>query len=400
MKLYFHDGVVWPVWLAQLYQNLERTIMIETKRAVIFMDDENEGEIKLKKPLLLQSVLFCPMLTWLGNSLRESGVERFFVLCVKNYQEEARTCFASTDNVTISDSLGDLVAFLQGAEQTLVIPGAAVPVESSGKNEVYAVSGDNLARSLREQSNEVEGAESVRGFTTISSMKGLNSMQFLGRSKILRDLLNAGANVMDPNNTYIDPRVRVGAGTIILPNTILRGETVIGEDCEIGPDVMLTDCIVGDGVTINASQCEESEIHSGCTVGPYAHLRPRSVVGEDSKIGAFVQLKNCNLGKGTKMAHLTYVGDADVGEACNFGCGTVTCNYDGKNKFRTTIGDHAFIGCNTNLVAPVKVGDGAYTAAGSTITEDVPAGDLSIARARQVELPGWADQRRKDGRLK
>ena len=336
--------------------------MIETKRAVIFMDDENEGEIKLKKPLLLQSVLFCPMLTWLGNSLRESGVERFFVLCVKKYQEEARTCFASTDNVTISDSLGDLVAFLQGAEQTLVIPGAAVPVESSGKNEVYAVSGDNLARSLREQSNEVEGAESVRGFTTISSMKGLNSMQFLGRSKILRDLLNAGANVMDPNNTYIDPRVRVGAGTVILPNTILRGETVIGEDCEIGPDVMLTDCIVGNGVTINASQCEESEIHSGCTVGPYAHLRPHSVVGEDSKIGAFVQLKNCNLGKGTKMAHLTYVGDADVGEECNFGCGTVTCNYDGKNKFRTTIGDHAFIGCNTNLVAPVKVGDGAYTA--------------------------------------
>ena len=123
-------------------------------------------------------------------------------------------------------------------------------------------------------------------------------------------------------------------------------------------------------------------------------------MGEDSKIGAFVQLKNCNLGKGTKMAHLTYVGDADVGEECNFGCGTVTCNYDGKNKFRTTIGDHAFIGCNTNLVAPVKVGDGAYTAAGSTITEDVPAGDLSIARARQVDLPGWADQRRKDGRLK
>ena len=114
MKPYFHDGVVWPVWLAQLYQNLERTIMIETKRAVIFMDDENEGEIKLKKPLLLQSVLFCPMLTWQGNSLRESGVERFFVLCVKKYQEEARTCFASTDNVTISDSLGDLVAFLQG----------------------------------------------------------------------------------------------------------------------------------------------------------------------------------------------------------------------------------------------------------------------------------------------
>ena len=374
--------------------------MMETKRAVIFMDDENDGEVKLKKPLLLHSVLFCPMLTWLGNSLRESGVERFFVLCAEKHQEEARACFPDGENIIISEKLKDLVDFLQGPERTLVIPGAAVPVESAGRNEVYAAPGENLASSLRQQGSEVEGAESVRGFTSIGSMKGLNSMQFLGRSKILRDILNVGANVMDPNNTYIDPRVRIGAGTVILPNTILRGNTVIGEDCEIGPDVMLTDCTVGDGVTINASQCEESEIRSGCTVGPYAHLRPHSVVGEDSKIGAFVQLKNCNLGRGTKMAHLTYVGDADVGEECNFGCGTVTCNYDGKNKSRTTIGDHAFIGCNTNLVAPVSVGDGAYTAAGSTVTEDVPAGDLSIARARQTNLSGWADQRRKDGRLK
>ena len=373
---------------------------METKRAVIFMDDENDGEVKLKKPLLLHTVLFCPMLTWLGNSLRAGGVEHFFVLCPEKHREEAASCFAAGDDVIVSEKLKDLVDFLQGAERVLVVPGAAVPVESSGKNEVYSVPGNNLAHSLREQSCEVEGAESVPGFTSIGSMKGLNSMQFLGRSKILRDILNVGANVMDPNNTYIDPRVRIGAGTVILPNTILRGETVIGENCEIGPDVMLTDCVVSDCVTINASQCEESEIRTGCTVGPYAHLRPHSVVGEDSKIGAFVQLKNCNLGKGTKMAHLTYVGDADVGEDCNFGCGTVTCNYDGKNKYRTTIGSYAFIGCNTNLVAPVSVGDGAYTAAGSTITEDVPEGDLSIARSRQTNLDGWAEQRRKDGRLK
>ena len=124
------------------------------------------------------------------------------------------------------------------------------------------------------------------------------------------------------------------------------------------------------------------------------------MVGEESKIGAFVQLKNCSLGRGTKMAHLPYVGDADVGEACNFGCGSVTCNYDGKNKFRTTIGSHAFIGCNTNLVAPVSVGDGAYTAAGSTITGDVPGDALAVARARQKNLEGWAAKRRADGKLK
>ncbi len=400
MKLYFHDGEVSPAGQPAPSEFGENKNMIETKRAVIFMDDENDGECRLKKPLLLHSVLFCPMLTWLEKSLREGGVERFFVLCPEAHRREALTCFASEAGVVVSEKLKDLVEFLQGPEQTLVIPGAAVPVESAGRNEVYTVAGETLADSLRRQSGEVEGAESAPGFTSIGSMKGLNSMQFLGRSKILRDLLSAGANVMDPNNTYIDPRVRVGAGTVILPNTILRGETVIGEDCEIGPDVMLTDCSVGDGVTINASQCEESEIRSGCSVGPYAHLRPHSVVGEDSKIGAFVQLKNCTLGRGTKMAHLTYVGDADVGEDCNFGCGTVTCNYDGKEKFRTTIGSHAFIGCNTNLVAPVTVGDGAYTAAGSTITGEVPAGDLGIARARQENLPGWADRRRKDGRLK
>lgn len=213
-------------------------------------------------------------------------------------------------------------------------------------------------------------------------------------------LLENGVEMMDPSSVYVEDGVRVGKGTFLLPGTILREGTVIGEGCTIGPNVMLTGCTVGDQVVINTSQCEHSEIQSGCEIGPYTHIRPHCVVGEGSKIGAFVQLKNCSLGKGTKMAHLTYVGDADVGEGCNFGCGTVTCNYDGKDKFRTQIGDHAFIGCNTNLVAPVSVGDGAYTAAGSTITGTVPAGALAIARERQTNLEGWADRRREAGKLK
>ena len=213
-------------------------------------------------------------------------------------------------------------------------------------------------------------------------------------------LLEQGVLMMDPAAVYVEDGVEVGEGTELLPGTILRGKTTVGANCRLGPNVMLTDCTVGSGVTINASQCEESEIRDGCEIGPYTHIRPHCVVGEDSKIGAFVQLKNCNLGRGTKMAHLTYVGDADVGEDCNFGCGTVTCNYDGKNKFRTTIGSHAFIGCNTNLVAPVRVGDGAYTAAGSTITGDVPGDALAVARARQKNLEGWAAKRRADGKLK
>lgn len=215
-----------------------------------------------------------------------------------------------------------------------------------------------------------------------------------------RRLLEAGVLMMDAQSVWVEDGVTVGKGTLLLPGTILRGETSIGENCQIGPNVMLTGCTVGNNVTINEAQCEESEIRDGCEIGPYTHIRSHCVVGEGSKIGAFVQLKNCNLGKGTKMAHLTYVGDADVGDDCNFGCGCVTCNYDGKNKYRTTIGDHAFIGCNTNLVAPVTVGDGAYTAAGSTITGEVPADSLAIARSRQTNLEGWAAKRRSEGRLK
>ena len=205
-------------------------------------------------------------------------------------------------------------------------------------------------------------------------------------------LLEAGVDMMDRSSVYVEDSVQVGEGTLLLPGTILRGDTVVGRNCQIGPNVMLTSCTVEDECAINASQCEESVIRKGCQIGPYTHIRPHCVVGEGSKIGAFVQLKNCNLGKGTKMAHLTYVGDSDVGRKVNFGCGTVTTNYDGVKKYRCTIEDGAFIGCNTNLVAPVTLGEGAYTAAGSTITDEVPADSLAIARERQVNKPGWAEQ--------
>ena len=208
-------------------------------------------------------------------------------------------------------------------------------------------------------------------------------------------LLSQGVTMLDPAAVWVEEQVRVGKGTVLLPGTILRGKTVVGENCTIGPNVMLTDTTVEDGATINAAQIEESIIRKGCEIGPYTHIRPHCDVGEGSKIGAFVQLKNCNLGKGTKMAHLTYVGDADVGERVNFGCGTVTCNYDGNAKFRTTIGSDCFVGCNTNLVAPVTLADGVYTAAGSTVTQDVEADALVIARARQTVKPGWAAEHRK-----
>ena len=208
-------------------------------------------------------------------------------------------------------------------------------------------------------------------------------------------LMEAGVEVLDPTTVYVDDEVQVGEGTVILPCTVLRGKTVIGKNCEIGPNAVIRDCTVGDGVTVNASQLSESTVAAGAKVGPFAYIRPGCHVGREVKVGDFVELKNSVIGDGTKISHLTYVGDSDVGKRVNLGCGTVTVNYDGITKYRTTIGDHAFIGCNTNLVAPVKIGEGAYTAAGSTITEEVPPESLAIARSQQVVKKQWVAKRRR-----
>ncbi len=191
-------------------------------------------------------------------------------------------------------------------------------------------------------------------------------------------------------NVYIDDSVAIAPGAVILPGTILRGSTVIGAGCVIGPNSLVEDSSIGAGSQINASQIYGSQIGEKNNIGPFTHVRVNTVTDYGVHLGAYVETKNSNLARGNTVSHLTYIGDSDVGKYCNFGCGTVTSNYDGTNKYRTTIGDYCFIGCNTNLIAPVTVGDGAYTAAGSTITKDVPAGDLGIARERQANISGWA----------
>jgi len=202
--------------------------------------------------------------------------------------------------------------------------------------------------------------------------------------------LDNGVNFIS-RDVYIEPEVVIAPGATILPGCILRGKTVIGADCVIGPNTLLENTVVDAGSTINASQCYDSHIGPNNKIGPFTHVRTGTKTAEGCHLGAYVETKNADFAEGNTVSHLTYIGDATVGKYCNFGCGTVTCNYDGKDKFRTTIGDYCFIGCNTNLVAPVKVGDGAYTAAGSTITQDVPAQALGIARERQTNLEGWAE---------
>lgn len=210
------------------------------------------------------------------------------------------------------------------------------------------------------------------------------------RKRINHQHMVNGVSFIDPDSTYIDDGIVIGAETVIEPGVYLKGQTVIGENCLITANSQIIDSQIADDVTIKSSVIEESIVKAGADVGPYAHLRPLSEIHEKAHIGNFVEIKKATVGAGTKVGHLTYVGDAVLGQDINVGCGVVFVNYDGKNKHQTTVGDHSFIGSAANLVAPLTIGDHSLVAAGSTITEDVPANALAIARGRQVNKEGYA----------
>lgn len=247
------------------------------------------------------------------------------------------------------------------------------------------------ARGLRVGAFEAAGPEVVFAANDRAQLLTLNQV---ARKMVLGRLMKNGVSVVDDSGVIVGPDVEVGPDTLLLPGTILRGKTKIGANCVIGPNSLVEDCIFGENITFNSSQAYRSQIGDGCTIGPFAHIRPNTVLAEKVHVGDFAELKNSIVGAGSKVPHLTYVGDSDVGAHVNFGCGCVVSNYDGVKKYRTEVGNDAFIGCNTNLVAPVKVGDGAYTAAGSTITKDVPAGALAVARERQKNIEGWVERKR------
>ncbi len=211
--------------------------------------------------------------------------------------------------------------------------------------------------------------------------------------KRILEYMEAGVTFLDIDTVFIDDGVKIGEGTVIEPCVQIRGKTEIGANCLIGQNSRVENSILSDNVNILSSVVLESKIGSGTNVGPFAYLRPNSVVGRNCKIGDFVEVKNSTLGDGTKASHLTYIGDSDLGNDINLGCGVVFVNYDGTNKYRSTIEDGAFIGCNTNLVSPVNVGKGAYIAAGTTVTKDVPEDALCVGRARQKVIEGWAEER-------
>lgn len=224
--------------------------------------------------------------------------------------------------------------------------------------------------------------------------KQLNDLNNIMRRNINDALMVSGVDMQCTDGIMIGKDVKIGINTRILPNTIIIGNTTIGNDCVIGPNTWIENGTIGNSVILDNCKIQDSTIEDGVDCGPFVKVRANSVLKKNVHIGNFVEVKNSIVGEGTKSAHLTYIGDSDVGANVNFGCGTVTCNYDGKNKTRCKIGDGAFIGCNTNLIAPVEVGDMAYIAAGSTITDDIPSEALSVARARQVNKEGWVAEKK------
>lgn len=227
----------------------------------------------------------------------------------------------------------------------------------------------------------------------VNDRVALSQAERLMRERINKKHMKNGVTLIDPVATYIDSDVVIGSDTVVEPGVYLKGDTVIGEDCLIQAHSVIVDSTIGNGVTVTSSTIEQSVMGDGSDIGPNSHLRPQSVLKEGVHVGNFVEVKKSTIGRHSKAGHLTYIGDAEIGEHVNLGCGTVFVNYDGKKKHRTVVKDNAFIGCNTNLIAPVTVEADTYIAAGSTITDDVPEDALAIARARQVNKEGYVSKR-------
>jgi bifunctional UDP-N-acetylglucosamine pyrophosphorylase/glucosamine-1-phosphate N-acetyltransferase len=277
------------------------------------------------------------------------------------YCFDNRKLFAALRRVTNRNAQGeyyltDVIGILRGDGETAEVVTAADPAEAAGVN-------DRI---------------------------GLAEAEALMRRRINRRHMLEGVTLIDPETTYIEADVRIGRDTVIWPGCVLRGRTVIGEECEIGPQADIADSVVGRGSKVIRSVLAEAETGENVSIGPFAYLRPGTKLAAGVKVGDFVEIKNASVGTGSKVPHLSYVGDAEIGAGVNIGCGVITANYDGVAKHRTVIGDGAFIGSNSNLIAPVTVGRNAYVVAGSTITSDVGDDDLAIARSRQVNKPGYA----------
>lgn len=246
--------------------------------------------------------------------------------------------------------------------------------------------------SIAKEAGEVVAAHTAPTFDEtigVNDRVALSQAEAIMRKRTNERLMREGVTFMDPASTYISPDVVIGSDTVIYPGTVILGKTTIGSECVIGPNSDIRNSVIEDHAVVRQSVVTDSRIGEAAQVGPFAHLRQQAVLGANTRVGNFVEIKKSTFGDGAKASHLSYIGDASIGERVNLGCGSITVNYDGKNKFETVVEDDAFVGCNVNLIAPVKVGKGAIVAAGSTITSDVPEEALAIARERQTNKEGY-----------
>ena len=274
--------------------------------------------------------------------------------------------------------------------------GKVTPNNDQGEYYLTDVVGILARAGARVEAVTTEDAAECLG---VNDRKQLATLTAIQRQRILDRLMTDGVTILDPATTYVDDTVQVGSDTVLQPQVVLEGETVVGAECVIGAGSHVVASRLDDRVTLKPyCVLTEAVVEHGAVLGPFCHLRPLSHVGPDAKIGNFVELKKSKIGRRSKVPHLSYVGDATVGEEVNVGAGTITCNYDGVDKHETRIGDRAFVGTNSSLVAPLTIGEGAYIGAGSTITKDVPPGALAVERGEQVIKEGWAARRRARGK--
>ncbi len=340
------------------------------------------------------------MTDWVIRAVKEAKIDTICIVTgetVSDFDGSEIKVFSSLQQATEFTGK-DIIIVLSGDRPFIDAHSirSAVEMHKKDGNDMTVISEDRIGYCINSES--IDNKELKTGIfvsanenisLTANTGAELNRLNEIMRHLILEKLMNNGVDIPCTDGIIIGPDCRIGCDTKILPNTIILGNVIIGKNCVIGPNSYIENAEIGNNVKFNNSQIRNAEILNNANIGPFVQIRPDSVIGNGVHLGNFVEVKNSVIGEKTSVSHLTYVGDSDVGRGVNFGCGTVTVNFNGKTKNRTVIKDRAFIGCNTNLIAPVTVGENSYTASGSTITQDVPDNTLAIARERQINKEGW-----------
>ncbi len=368
--------------------------------STIIFADKKECIKNSKKIKYMSEILFKAQLDWVIQAAKDAGLTKICIIAGENQpliktQAEVFEALQQSTDFT-NENANDILVVLCGDKPFIDAKtiNDAVAMHISHGNDKTIIANESVGYVINAavpiaEKTEVFYGENKNITLTASTGEELNSLNEVMRKIILREHMNNGVEIPCTDGIIIGPDCKIGCDTKILPNTVICGNVIIGEDCVIGPNSYVENAEIGCGVKFNNGQIRNAKIMNNADIGPFVQVRPDAVIGNNVHLGNFVEVKNSTIGEGTSVSHLTYVGDSDVGSGVNFGCGVVTVNFNGKTKNRTVIKDRAFIGCNTNLVAPVTVGENAYTAAGSTITQDVPDNSLAIAREKQTNKEGW-----------